>query len=151
MSATDRPRAVEDRGTETTRPDADARRRPDAPDALGDAGRELWEAITADLAPDWELDARELALLGEAARLSDALALLDAAVAADGATVKGSKGQPVVHPAIGEARQHRIALARLLGALGLTPPATGSRGGSTAASARARRAAQARWTGRGRA
>src|SRR4051794_41845488 len=41
------------------------------------------------------------------------------AVAADGTTVAGSTGQTRVHPAIGELRQHRLALGKLLSQLAL--------------------------------
>src|SRR4051794_41724388 len=41
------------------------------------------------------------------------------AVAADGTTVQGSTGQTRVHPAIGELRQHRLALGKLLSQLAL--------------------------------
>lgn len=120
--------------------------KPAPPGDLGAAGQALWNSVIADVPAGWSLDEREYAILGLAARQADDLALLDAAVARDGAMSVGSKGQPVVHPALQEARQARITIGRLLGQLGL-PDETGARG--TAASLRGRRAAQARWRDRG--
>ncbi|HEY6549834.1 MAG TPA: hypothetical protein VIY71_01395, partial [Solirubrobacterales bacterium] len=81
--------------------------RPDPPADLRAAGRELWAAIMGDLAQGWELDARERHLLARAARCADEAADLEQAVDVDGATVKGSRGQTIVHPAIAEGRQLR--------------------------------------------
>jgi hypothetical protein len=97
------------------------------------------------LGAGWELDARELHLLERACRCADDLAALEAVVDTDGATVKGSRGQTVVHPALSEARQLRLTQARLLGSLELADPAERS---ATPAQARARKAAGARWTER---
>jgi hypothetical protein len=52
-------------------------------------------------------------------RLLDGCQALREPVARDGVTVPGSNGQPRVHPALGELRQHRLALGRLLGQLSL--------------------------------
>jgi hypothetical protein len=112
-----------------------------APAALRSAGRALWESILGDLGAGWELDARELHLLERACRCADDLAALEAAVDTDGATVKGSRGQTVVHPALSEARQLRLTQARLLGSLELADPAERS---TAPARARARKAAEAR-------
>jgi hypothetical protein len=49
---------------------------------------------------------------------------LAAVVAAEGRMAVGAKGQPVVHPAVQEARQQRVVLGRLLGQLAL-PDADG--------------------------
>ena len=54
-------------------------------------------------------------LLRECCRLLDECESLRASVDEDGTTVKGSAGQVRVHPALGELRQHRLALGRLLG------------------------------------
>jgi hypothetical protein len=56
--------------------------------------------------------------------------------------VEGSCGQLVVNPSIGEARQARLALARLLGALEL-PDLSGAMRDQP--SRDAQRAARARW------
>jgi phage terminase small subunit len=118
--------------------------RPKPPDRVGKPGRELWAAVVDDVPDDCDLDARELALLGQACRAADHLAALEAVVARDGVTALGSKRQPVVHPAVAEARQQRLAILRLLGALGLEErPAVSA--ASSPSSLRARRAADARW------
>ena len=74
------------------------------------SGSALWR----DVLGKYDLEEHELALLREACRTVDDLDTLAAVVAAEGMTV-GAK----VHPAVVEARQLRIALARLLGALRL--------------------------------
>lgn len=76
------------------------------------AGRRLWESITGE----FELDEHELALLREAVRTVDVLDQLDATVRRDGLMVNSPQGDRV-HPAVVEARQQKIALARILAAL----------------------------------
>jgi hypothetical protein len=83
---------------------------PCAPKGAGASGLALWR----DVLGKYDLEEHEMALLREAVRTVDDLDGLAAVVAAEGMTV-GSK----VHPALVEARQLRIALARLLGALRL--------------------------------
>lgn len=117
------------------------------PRDLSDAGSALWIAVVADLESDWELDAREVALLAQACKMADQLAELDAAVAVDGATVRGSRGQTVIHPGVSEGRALRLAQLRLLGSIELADP-TSALKASTPAQARARAAAQARWAQR---
>ncbi|HWC35820.1 MAG TPA: hypothetical protein VG650_13465 [Mycobacteriales bacterium] len=67
---------------------------------------------------DFELDEHEMALLLEAVRTVDLLDVLEAAVRQDGPLIDSSQGLRA-HPAVVEARQQRIALARLLAALRL--------------------------------
>lgn len=67
---------------------------------------------------DYHLDEHEAALLVEACRTVDLLGRLDAAVRRDGPLVDSTQGTRA-HPAAVEARQQRIALARLLAALRL--------------------------------
>lgn len=116
---------------------------PKAPKGLGNSGRALWRSVVKAMPDGWELDERELVLLGVACRQRDDLAKLERAIKREGAMATGSKGQPVVHPAIPEARQARLAIGRLLGELSI-PDETAERP-LTAASRRARKAAQARW------
>ena len=78
-------------------------------------GQRFWDQTTAG----YGLSESELLLLTETCRTLDVLDSLDAAVRADGPTTLGSKGQTVVHPAIGEARGQRLTLARLLSVLGV--------------------------------
>jgi len=118
--------------------------RPKPPTDLGKAGKALWRSILADLDADWELDARELRLLGEACRTADELADLQAVLDKDGLTTAGSRGQTVVHPAVGEVRQLRLVLLRCLSAIEMVDPQAAIRS-ATPAQARARRAAEARW------
>lgn len=118
--------------------------RPEPPKALGGAGKRLWRAILRDLAPGWELDARELHLLRRACRCADELDKLEAVVDRDGTTVEGSRGQTTVHPALSEARQLRLVQARLLGQLELADPKVNPSAGTTA-SQRGSHAAAARW------
>jgi len=124
-----------------------AKPHPLPPAGLDAPGRTLWSAILSDLEADWQLDARELAALTEAAIVADRIAALDAAVESDGAMVRGSRGQAVVHPAVGEARQLRLAQLRLLGSIEMVDP-TSALKSATPAQRRARSAAQARWAER---
>ncbi len=87
---------------------------PKAPPETRAPGRALWASITTD----YDLDEHERVLLIEAVRTVDALDQLDAAVRRDGPLTEGPQGTRA-HPALVEARQQRIALARLLAALRL--------------------------------
>jgi len=116
----------------------DTPRRRRAPDGLGARGARFWRSCTAS----FEFSEAEFNILEEACRTLDDLDRLAEAVAADGAMVRGSAGQPVVHPALTEARGQRLALHRLLAALqlpdedGATIPTSTSLRSSTAARAR---------------
>jgi hypothetical protein len=83
---------------------------PSAPKGAGPSGLALWR----DVLGKYELEEHELALLREAVRTVDDLDALAAVTARDGVTL-GAR----VHPALVEARQLRIALARLVGSLRL--------------------------------
>ena len=87
---------------------------PKAPPETRAPGRRLWESVVVD----FSLDEHERVLLTEAVRTVDLLDLLDAAVRRDGPLLEGPQGTRA-HPAAVEARQQRIALARLLAALRL--------------------------------
>jgi phage terminase small subunit len=117
---------------------------PRIPAGLGSAGKSLWKAILGDIAADWELDRRELRHLERACVVADRLAELDAAVEREGAMVKGSRGQPVVHPAVSEARQLELVQLRLLASLELEDPEHRRERGTPASKA-ARKAARSRW------
>lgn len=82
------------------------------PRGLNAAGKRLWEVSTAEF--DWA--EHELALLEEACRVRDRIVELDAAVKSDGLMLASAQGARV-HPAVGEARQQRLTLARLLATL----------------------------------
>lgn len=83
-----------------------------APSGLGAAGKRLWDAVTQE----FDLAEQELALLEQAARTRDVIATLDGVVKRDGPLSASSQGVRI-HPAIAEARQQRLALARLLATL----------------------------------
>jgi len=84
------------------------------PPGLKAAGKRLWLSV----AGPWQLEEHEAALLLEAARTVDLLDELEAALKRDGAVIDSPQGKKA-HPAAVEARQQRIALARLLAALRL--------------------------------
>jgi hypothetical protein len=94
------------------------------------------------LPDDAELDEREAAILAAACRQADDVAALEEAIAKQGVVVEGSQGQPRLSPLVTEARQGRLAVARLLGELDLADPDAEPR---SAKWRRARHAADARW------
>ena len=100
---------------------------PKPPATLGKAGKLLWQRIVADVDPGWELDAADLQNLEGACRAHDRVTELEAAIQRDGATVSGSRGQTVVHPAIGEARLQRQLSASLMGRVELKAPVRSQR------------------------
>ena len=85
---------------------------PPAPTGTGSGGKRLWRAVLEA----YTLEEHELALLREAVRTVDDLDGLARIVRRQGRIVS-TKGGPRAHPALVEARQLRIALARLLAAL----------------------------------
>jgi P27 family predicted phage terminase small subunit len=93
------------------------------PAGLGDEGRKLWEAVVAAVRRGWRLDARDLHWLAQACRIEDTIVELEVVLSRDGEMTVGSKGQPVVHPAVAELRQLALAQARLLDKLELEDPA----------------------------
>lgn len=86
------------------------------PRGLNAAGRRLWDAGTSE----FEWAQHELAMLEEACRTRDRIVELDAAVKAGGLMIASPQGSRV-HPGVGEARQQRLTLARLLATLGIPP------------------------------
>ena len=114
-------------------------RKPAPPKDLGPRGKAFWRTTLGA----FELSEVETELLRECCCLLDECESLRASVESEGTTVEGSTGQVRVHPALGELRQHRLALGRLLAQIGL-PDVDGSTL-STPAQARAKRAAQSRW------
>jgi phage terminase small subunit len=91
-------------------------RRRGAPAGLGGEARRLWTRSVAE----FDLAEHEYALLEQACKTLDRIAELDADVVARGLMLESSQGLRV-HPAIGEARQQRLTLARLLATLGIPP------------------------------
>lgn len=114
---------------------------PSAPPGLGDRGRRFWRSTLAD----FELSDAEREILAEACRTLDDLDRLADVVAEHGTMVTGSQGQPVLNPALTEARGQRLALHRLVAALQL--PDADDAPIPTAVQMRGKRAAQSRWRG----
>ena len=84
---------------------------PAAPAGSSAAAKRLWASVQQQ----YVLEEHELALLVQATRTITTLDLLDAEVRRHGVLLDGTR----VNPAATEARQHAIALARLLAALRL--------------------------------
>lgn len=82
------------------------------PSGLRPGGRKLWRAIVGD----YELAQHELTVLLEAARTVDALEQLEAIVEAEGVVHDSPQGKRA-HPALVEARQQRLTLAKLVASL----------------------------------
>lgn len=82
------------------------------PAGLKPAGRKLWRSITTD----YELGEHELSILLEAARTVDALSELEKIVREEGVTNVSPQGVRA-HPALVEARQQRVTLAKLVASL----------------------------------
>ena len=105
---------------------------------LGTRGRRFWRSTTKDFEPS----SSEFELVVEVCRFLDEIEALEAGVREQGVTVEGSRGQPRPHPALGELRQHRLALGRLLAQLDFPDEVLDS-----PATSRARKAAETRWSG----
>lgn len=138
------PRQIEGTGRDGKITASDVRAAAPTLPQFGEAGAELWRAFMADLPEGWELDQRELSLVEMACRQADDLALLEEAIDRDGAMAIGSTKQIVVHPAVQEARQARLAIGRLLGLVRI-PNEDGR--GEAESSRRARHAASVRHGG----
>ena len=120
-----------------TTPDSPAKRR--KPRGLLARGGAFWVASTAE----FEFSTAETALLEEARRCIDRHDALAEAIASLGPMVAGSTGQPVVNPALTEARGQQVVLHRLIGALQL--PDDQGQAVPTGRTASASTAAKARW------
>jgi hypothetical protein len=114
-------------------------RPPRPPAGLGARGRAFWKRTVAV----YTLTDGEQVLLHEVCRSLDELELLEAVVSADGPMTEGSTGQRRVHPAVGELRGHRLAVARMLAQLDL--PDGDTQTIPSPATLRGRRAAESRW------
>ncbi len=112
---------------------------PKPPRGLAARGRAFWR----DVAAVYELERPHLEVLREVCRLLDRLDALAAVVARDGEVVRGSTGQPRLHPALAEQRQTALALGRLLDVLGLDEHV--GEVPESATTRKARRAAESRW------
>lgn len=114
--------------------------KPKPPETLAAAGREVWTRIVAkyDLRPD------ELLTLEDACATTDMIEALSDSWSDLGRplTTRGSMGQEVIHPLIGEIRTQRAARNALWRQLKL--PEDGTSTGATNANP-ARAAAATRW------
>lgn len=91
-------------------------RTPPKPPGIGSRASKLWRALN----DEYEFTPPEAALLVEACRCVDRLDQLDDAIREVGPMVAGSTGQPVVNPALTEARGQQAVLHRLIAALQLS-------------------------------
>lgn len=107
---------------------------------FGPRGAAFWTTCSEQ----FEFSTAEVSLLMEVCRCLDRLEALAATITEMGPMVCGSAGQPVVNPALTEARGQQVVLHRLIAALKL-PDASGGLVG-TAREAAASTAATARWS-----
>lgn len=109
------------------------------PASLDGSGSALWSTLVGK----YDLRADELAVLEVACKTSDMIATLDKEWDALGRPflTRGSMGQDVIHPLIGERRAQQSQLAALLGKLKLPDDPASSSGKMN----QQRDAAQSRW------
>lgn len=108
-----------------------------APAGLKEAGKLLWQQTVGR----YELGAHELCVLEDACRERDLIDRMQHDIDhTEGLMVRGSQGQEVAHPLVGELRQHRQTFRQLIHALNLPDDA-----GESSRSVSARKAANARW------
>ena len=112
--------------------------KPKPPASLDYAGKALW----ADVVAKYDLRVDELAVLEAACKTADMIATLDKEWDGLGKPflTRGSMGQDVIHPLIGERRAQQAQLAKLLGLLKLPDEVSGAVGTNPA-----RAAAASRW------
>lgn len=82
------------------------------PAGLKAGGRKFWRTVS----DEFELGHHELSILVEASRTVDALDELEAIVREEGVTNMSAQGVRA-HPALVEARQQRVTLAKLVASL----------------------------------
>lgn len=109
------------------------------PSGLSPRAVTLWSSCVSD----FDLSDFEQELLAEVVHTMTEIDALREALAADGVTVAGSRGQARVHPAVNEIRQHRMSLARLLKAIDL--PSLDDEEPESWTTRNAREAARSRW------
>lgn len=93
-----------------------------APAGLEAAGKRVWRETLRAVADGWQLDERDLLLLEHAGRHADLIADLEAAIKADGITVKGAAGQDRLSAGVPALNVARGVLARLLAQIEIAPP-----------------------------
>jgi len=113
-----------------------------APIGLKAPGRRFWRETVAS----FDMRADEALILEQTCRLLDAISDLEALLNGADLMLPGSMNQPRLHPAVGELRQSRAALGRLLAQLSFadTAQTTGER--ALEKSSRGRELARLRWS-----
>jgi hypothetical protein len=113
-------------------------KKPSAPPGTARKGRALWKKVV----DSYDLRTDELATLEDACRITDMIDELETAWINEGrpTTAKGSTGQLIIHPLIGEIRTQRMARNALFRQLKLPD---GAEYGAEANQQRS--AAQSRW------
>jgi hypothetical protein len=86
------------------------------PAGLRTKGKTLWRATLAA----YDMRADELLVLESACRMTDELSAMQAALRGQPVMIEGSQGQMRPHPLFAEVRNHRLALAKLLGQLSIS-------------------------------
>jgi hypothetical protein len=97
--------------------------RKNAPPGLGARGRAMWR----EMRQTFVFSVSEEGTLLELCRCLDELDRLEKTMSSEPVVVRGSRGQPVPHPLLGDIRAHRLVLAKLVKALNL-PDESSSRG-----------------------
>lgn len=87
---------------------------PRSPVTLNAAGRRLWKSVCTK----FDLPEHERVILAECCRTVDTIDELVDIAKADGLLIESSQGRKT-HPALVEARQQRLVLAKLLAVLGI--------------------------------
>jgi hypothetical protein len=118
----------------------DSPSQPAPPGGIGPSGRAVWRKVVNDLDPSLELDARDLIVLAQAAKLADTIHALEKAVEEDGRVLHGSRGIRL-HPGVSEVRQSQIVLGRLLSQIDMDVTGVSQ----SASSRKARELARRRW------
>ena len=116
------------------------------PPGLGVEGKKLWRHVARAVAADGlQLTAVEQLWLASAAKLTDRIGELEAAMQGEPLAVPGYMDKGLVpHPLIGEIRQHHLLISQTLARLKLDIPDDAGVLGVTRVN-KARSAADARW------
>ncbi len=95
---------------------------PKPPPGTGKAGRRVWRQLHAAVAPGWELDERDLAVLEQAVAQADLIAELETAIKAEGVLVVGAAGQRRPNGLMTQLTSSRALLAKLIAQVQIAPP-----------------------------
>ena len=94
--------------------------KPRMPRGLGTEGKKLWESVIDEF--NLSVEPHKRRILFDACKIADSIKRMDDEAAKQPLVVKGSTGQPVIHPCIAQAQAARGLLAQLLGRLNFAPP-----------------------------